>query len=184
MIQIDEHDVDRITAVLHAILKGKKAEPIELPKDYPDNEIAQLTGYVNKFLMEYNEITAFAYRLGQGETHTEPPKGKIVIGQSLKNLQASLKNLTWTTQRIAAGDFSQRVSFMGEFSEAFNSMAVQLQTAFQEQARLTGDLQQQVAEADRTRRAMLNILEDLQDAKRATQPSTRGRTDSQPAQNL
>lgn len=36
--------------------------------------------------------------------------------------QANLRHLTWQTQMIAKGDFSQRVDFMGEFAEAFNSM--------------------------------------------------------------
>ena len=83
-------------------------------------------------LHEYNEMTAFAYHLGRGEIHFEPPKVGLIIAQSLKSLHASLRNLTWTTQQIATGDFSQKVSFMGEFSEAFNSMTEQLQTSFLE----------------------------------------------------
>lgn len=53
----------------------------------------------------------------------------------LKALQANLRHLTWQTQMIAAGDFSQRVDFMGDFSEAFNAMVIQL-----------GDHQQQIQE--------------------------------------
>lgn len=37
-------------------------------------------------------------------------------------LRANLRHLTWQTQQVAAGDFSQRVDFLGAFSEAFNSM--------------------------------------------------------------
>jgi len=51
---------------------------------------------------------------------------------ALKNLQASLRHLTWQTRMIAQGDFSQRVDFMGEFSEAFNQMVHQLEEARQE----------------------------------------------------
>jgi len=45
---------------------------------------------------------------------------------TLKALQANLNHLEWLTRRIAGGDMEQRVSFMGGFSEAFNSMVEQL----------------------------------------------------------
>jgi Signal transduction histidine kinase involved in nitrogen fixation and metabolism regulation len=35
--------------------------------------------------------------------------------------------LTWQTQQIAKGDFFQRVDFMGDFSQAFNTMTNALQ---------------------------------------------------------
>jgi diguanylate cyclase (GGDEF)-like protein len=44
----------------------------------------------------------------------------------LKSLHAALRHLTWQTKMIASGDFSQRVDFMGEFSESFNQMVQQL----------------------------------------------------------
>jgi serine phosphatase RsbU (regulator of sigma subunit) len=50
---------------------------------------------------------------------------------SVKALQASLQHLTWQTKMIASGDFSQRVDFMGEFSESFNSMVTQLDESMQ-----------------------------------------------------
>ncbi len=162
MIQVNEQDIDKITAVLYSILKGKKPLPIELPEEYPENEIRQAVGYLNKFIAEYNQMTDFAYRLGRGEIDHDPPKCGLVIAQSLKSLHASLRTLTWTTKQIAAGDFTQKVSFMGEFSEAFNTMTAQLQNAFLEREKSEADLQRQIGEMDETRKAMLNILEDSQ----------------------
>ena len=54
---------------------------------------------------------------------------KGFLGGSLKALQAHLNHLTWQTKMVAQGDFSQRVDFMGEFSESFNAMVVQLEEA-------------------------------------------------------
>ncbi len=51
---------------------------------------------------------------------------KGYIGGTLKTLQANLKHMTWQTEMIASGDFSQRVEFMGEFSRSFNAMVVRL----------------------------------------------------------
>lgn len=45
---------------------------------------------------------------------------------TIKIFQAALRHLTWQTKAIAAGDLSQRVDFLGEFSDAFNSMVQQL----------------------------------------------------------
>lgn len=47
----------------------------------------------------------------------------------LKTLQANLRHMTWQTQMIAAGDFSQRLDFLGEFSKAFNDMTAQLEAS-------------------------------------------------------
>jgi len=45
-----------------------------------------------------------------------------IIPGCLKNLQANLRHLIWQVQMVEKGDFSQQVHFMGEFSDAFNSM--------------------------------------------------------------
>ena len=73
------------------------------------------------------------------------------IAGSLKALQANLLHLTWQIQQVSGGDFRHRVDFMGEFSEAFNSMVAQLDEALtalrqkeDELTRLTEALQQEV----------------------------------------
>jgi two-component system sensor histidine kinase/response regulator len=177
MIQVNENDIDKITEAFFLILKGKKPAPITLPDDYPDNEIRQAVGYINKFIAEYNQMTDFVYQLGRGEINVEPPKGNMIIHQSLKGLHASLRNLTWITQQVATGDFSHQVSFMGEFSTAFNSMTGQLQTSFQERNRTTEDLQNQIGELGKARKAMLNILEDLDEARQAADSAAQAKAD-------
>jgi diguanylate cyclase (GGDEF)-like protein len=52
--------------------------------------------------------------------------GKGFILSNLKALQSNLRHLTWQTKKVADGDFSQRVDFLGEFSDAFNEMTVKL----------------------------------------------------------
>jgi two-component system sensor histidine kinase/response regulator len=177
MIQVNENDIDKITEAFFLILKGKKPAPITLPDDYPDNEIRQAVGYINKFIAEYNQMTDFVYQLGRGEINVEPPKGNMIIHQSLKGLHASLRNLTWITQQVATGDFSHQVSFMGEFSTAFNSMTEQLQTSFQERKRSMEELQSQIGEMDKARKAMLNILEDLDEARQAADSAAKAKAD-------
>ena len=177
MLTVDEKHIDKITEAFYLILKGKKPRPIQLPEDHPDDEIRQAVDYINRFIGEYNGVTESIYSLSRGEIKFEAPKGSMRILQSLKSLQASLRNLTWTTQQIAKGDFSHKVSFMGEFSEAFNSMAAQLQNAFSERERTNATLQEQVDELARARRAMLNIMADLEEAKKEAESATRAKSD-------
>ena len=41
-------------------------------------------------------------------------------------MHSNLNHLTWQAKQVAKGDYSQTVSFLGEFSEAFNTMTRQL----------------------------------------------------------
>jgi len=59
-------------------------------------------------------------------------KGSGYIIGALKNLQSSLRHLTWQTKAIASGDFSQKIEFLGEFSNAFNSMTTKLESSITE----------------------------------------------------
>jgi two-component system, sensor histidine kinase and response regulator len=177
MIQVKEEDVDKITEAFALILKGKNPKVIELPQDFPDNEIRQAVDYINRFIATYNETTTLAYQLSRGEIGAEPSRGKTLVLQSLKSLHASMKNLTWTTQQIAKGNFTQKVSFMGEFSEAFNSMTQQLQEAFQAIRDSKEKLQEQFNELAKARRAMLNIMEDLKVAEQAAQAASQAKQD-------
>jgi diguanylate cyclase (GGDEF)-like protein len=61
-------------------------------------------------------------------------------GGSLKTLQANLRHLTWQTKMVASGDFSQRVDFMGEFSDSFNAMVIQLDRTLNELVRSKSEL--------------------------------------------
>ena len=130
MLSIEEKQIDRITEVFYRILRGEKPSPIALPEDYPENEIRQAATYINRFIAEYNEFAEFMYSMSRGELNYDPPKGKMRVLQSFKSLQANLRHLTWKTQKIANGDFRQKVDFMGDFSAAFNKMTGQLHQAF------------------------------------------------------
>ncbi len=177
MLNVKEEEIDKITEAFYLILKGKKATPIELPEDYPDNEIKQAVSYINKFINEYNSGTDLIYTLSRGDLNFEPPKGNMLILQSLKNLQASLRHLTWTTQQIARGDFSHEVDFMGDFSAAFNSMTQQLKDSFTERKKANEALQNRVNELDDARLAMLNMMEDLDEGKSQAEDATRAKSD-------
>jgi len=161
MLTVKEEDIDKITAAFYLILKGKKTPLIELSEDYPDNEVKQAVSYLNEFINEYNSATELIYTLSRGELNFEPPKGKLLIVQSLKNLQASLRHLTWTTQQIAKGDFSHEVDFMGDFSAAFNSMTRQLKDSFEALENSRAETQAAKEAAEEATRAKSEFLANM-----------------------
>jgi diguanylate cyclase (GGDEF)-like protein len=73
------------------------------------------------------EITSLAKDLTNGDLSGKMPSRGNEMAAPLKSLHATLKHLTWQTQQVAKGDYKQRVSFMGDFSEAFNTMVMQLE---------------------------------------------------------
>ena len=177
MLTVKEEDIDKITEAFYLIVKGKKPAPIELPEDYPDNEIKQAVSYINKFINEYNSAIESIQAISKGELNLDFPKGKMSILQTLKHLHASLRHLTWTTQQIAKGDFNHEVSFMGDFSAAFNSMTQQLKDSFTQRKKTNEILQERVDELDDARRAMLNMMEDLGEARSQAEEATKAKSE-------
>lgn len=96
--------------------------PAEIPADCDcQEELKLLVDYladIARFVraMSAGDLSATIYRRGS-------------LAGSLKALHANLRHLSWQTQQVAAGDFEQRVDFLGDFSAAFNSMVVSLNQA-------------------------------------------------------
>ncbi|WP_295608334.1 SpoIIE family protein phosphatase [uncultured Lamprocystis sp.] len=162
MVTVAAHYLDQLTVTVYQLLRGEKPAPIALPPDYPEDEFRQFVGYFNRLVREYDDFADFMYSMARGELDRAPPAGKMRVLQSFKSLQANLRHLTWKTQQIAAGDISQRVDFMGDFSTAFTEMTRQLQQAFadlrQEKERseqLLRDLTDSIAYAQRIQAALL-----------------------------
>jgi len=71
------------------------------------------------------QIRGFARSLAEGDVRGDLSVRGPMAGP-LKSLSSSLKHMTWQAKEIAAGDLSQRIDFLGEFSVAFNEMAERL----------------------------------------------------------
>ncbi|MEW6585897.1 MAG: ATP-binding protein, partial [Nitrospirota bacterium] len=105
--------INRTEELLKMLAEG------QLPRDLPeDGEHSKEW----RDLLEYLEdLLRFVRALCDGDLSAALNRGGPLAG-SLKGLHANLRHLTWQTQQVAAGDFSQRVDFLGEFSSAFNHM--------------------------------------------------------------
>lgn len=78
------------------------------------------------FAAMLDELRLFASELAKGNLGVKTPSPANELVAPLKNLHANLRHLTWQTQRVALGDYKQRVDFMGDFADAFNAMIRQL----------------------------------------------------------
>jgi len=96
-------------------------DPEELDEDYV--LLGKGLVYLSHCVNEYHE---FANSLVRGDLGVSPPPPENEIAAPLKSIQANLKHLTWQSQQVAKGDYKQRVDYMGEFADAFNTMVEQL----------------------------------------------------------
>ncbi len=83
---------------------------------------AALDAFIGRML----EAHAFATELSRGNLNAQPPGRENVLAGPLKALHASLRHMTWQSQQVAKGDYNQKLDFLGNFAEAFNSMTGQL----------------------------------------------------------
>ena len=73
-----------------------------------------------------HELWAYSEKLSIGRLSDSCPSEDNPLCVNLKELHDSLKHLTWQAKEVAAGDYSQKVSYPGEFADAFNTMTAQL----------------------------------------------------------
>ncbi len=107
----------------------------------PELSVAlEAEGKFVELLTELIQLSDFVFAVSRGDLSGKLKATGMAAG-ALKALQASLRHLTWQAKRIAEGDFSQRVDFMGEFSQAFNSMVVSLEQALSDLAERNEELQ-------------------------------------------
>lgn len=112
-------DVQKMIRYLHSLLKDSSIVP-----SIPDN-LKEIEGFeeIDQIIRNLRQSIKL---IGNGEL-SDQISGKGYLMGSIKSLQATLRNLIWHTKAISAGDFSHQVLFLGEFSDAFNSMVKELE---------------------------------------------------------
>lgn len=118
---------------------------------------------LSRLLADILRVHQFAICLAKGDL-APVLESKGAMAGGLKSLQASLRHLTWQTQMIAKGDFSQRVEFMGDFSASFNAMTRnlaaardELQRHGEELARANATLMTEIAERQCAEKLIHNL---------------------------
>ena len=144
-----EHIVHDVGTRLEALLRGQKPEGIDVSL-YESKQDRDLADVVNQLIGAFDEIQRFVLPLSQGKLSEFSPRRENVLASPFKELHAQLRHLIWQTQRVAEGDFKQRVDFMGEFSLAFNTMVEKLARREVQLASAKAELEQMVEELRRS----------------------------------
>ncbi len=99
----------------------------ELDVEQLDEEFRDLGKGIQYYSNCVLEALALARALAKGNLKEVLPPPENEIAAPLKDLHAKMKHLTWQAQQIAEGNFQQRIDFMGEFTQSFNTMTEQLE---------------------------------------------------------
>ncbi|MDR2055981.1 MAG: GGDEF domain-containing protein [Desulfovibrio sp.] len=115
----DSEYIARLVRHLYSIVGLSNYKIKDLPEEFACIRNAR---ELHNMLWSIREMAA---ALATGELEFASGERGFTMG-SLKAFQSNLRHLTWQAQRIAAGEYQHRVSFLGDFSVAFNQMAEQL----------------------------------------------------------
>lgn len=145
-MKIEEKElVSAMTAELRRLISGGAAEPLT-GRGVPEPELEELRTAVNGLITSLTEAREYISGLAAGNLQVEPPMRNF-LASPFKQLHAGLMHLTWQAGRIAEGDYSQRVDFMGDFSSSFNEMV----DALAEKQRVEESLREARAEVKQLR---------------------------------
>lgn len=109
---------------LRSILYDQQIRALDVKElDEPYQKLGKGLAFLQQAV---EEMLAYTEDLSRGNLSGAYPSRDNFLCVNLKNLHASLNHLTWQAKQVASGDYSQHVSYLGEFSEAFNTMTAQL----------------------------------------------------------
>ncbi len=109
---------------LRDILYNPKVQTLDVNTlDEPYRKLGMGLQYLENAV---KEMKSYSAALSKGNLSVEVPERDNFLCENLKNIHANLNHLTWQAKQVAKGDYSQSVSYLGEFSEAFNTMTDQL----------------------------------------------------------
>ncbi|MEG0528033.1 MAG: GHKL domain-containing protein [Longicatena sp.] len=115
--------------------------------------LLQLLDRINELQQCIKEVWETSNRLAEGNLRY-PIRSQNHYGDGLKDLQASLKYLIYQLNQIAQGDYTVKMNFLGDFTETFKNLIMQLkerEDILKENARLNEKLakrQEQLLESE------------------------------------
>ena len=121
---MEDRNCELLFEYLRSILYDSKVKPLDVEGlDEPFQKLGMGLQYLDKAVQEMKQCSA---ALSKGNLSSFNPARENFLCENLKNIHANLNHLTWQAKQVAKGDYSQTVSYLGEFSEAFNTMTEQL----------------------------------------------------------
>lgn len=120
----DNKNCDTLFEYLRCIIYEPDNAHIEVQElDEPYRKLGQGLQYLETALAEMRDCSE-ALAKGNLAEFTPHPDNRLC--DNLKGIYSNMQHLTWQAKQVAKGDYSQEVSYLGDFSEAFNTMTAQL----------------------------------------------------------
>lgn len=121
----EDKNCDLLFEYLRSILYDSQIQTLDVVKlDEPYQKLGLGLQFLERAV---REMKTYSEALSRGNLSVKTPPRDNFLCENLKNIHANLNHLTWQAKQVAKGDYSQSVSYLGEFSEAFNTMTRQLQ---------------------------------------------------------
>ena len=120
----DQQNCELLFEYLRSILYDASVQPLDV--DALDPAYQKLGKGLQYLDRAVRELKAYSAALSVGDLSRAYPSYNNPLCDNLKNIQANLNHLTWQAKQVAKGDYSQTVSYLGDFSQAFNTMTAQL----------------------------------------------------------
>ncbi|WP_049796318.1 PAS domain-containing sensor histidine kinase [Methanomassiliicoccus luminyensis] len=136
----DKASLDDVTALLRALSSGRLDDSKALldrlkgwaPDDGGSRELAgSAVALAEQMVLTFDFLNA----LSEGRLDQDPPRNVPMMGPC-KQLHANLRHLLWNLDRIAAGDYSQEVAYLGDFTDAYAGLTASLRQKQELEARL------------------------------------------------
>lgn len=145
MTENEKQTLKTLNTVIKNLINGRASiselKPVSSDVSEP---IKELSGNLTLLVQNFQESQAFLAALAKGELDILPPKRNNLIAP-FKQLHSDLLHMVWQTKEIAEGDYNQIVSFMGDFSIAYNKLI----EALKEKKKLEASLIKLNADKDR-----------------------------------
>jgi len=116
-----EVTLEALKAWLDGLLCG-----IFLPETAPQSDDPELQAIAERILRlsrQVEELKEYALAMARGQLDVEFPPRSNYLAYGLKELHANMLHLVWKVEQITHGNYTQKVDFMGQISDAFNQMA-------------------------------------------------------------
>ena len=120
----DDRNCALLFEYLRSILYDSSVQKLDISElDESHQKLGKGLQYLDHAIQEMKSCSA---ALSNGNLSAFTPSRDNPLCENLKNIHANLNHLTWQAKQVAKGDYSQNVSYLGEFSGAFNTMTEQL----------------------------------------------------------
>ena len=121
---MEDRNCELLFDYLRSILYDVDVKPLDVDAlDEPYQKLGKGLQYLDHAV---RELKTYSAALSVGDLSRGYPSYNNPLCDNLKNIQANLNHLTWQAKQVAKGDYSQTVSYLGDFSQAFNTMTAQL----------------------------------------------------------